>query len=328
MHKQSMKGEIMKNMVAKLVIISFVTIFILVNIIQAQIPSIIDRNFNLAGERSQETQYFLMESGLIAFALDGTRVRSDIYRLHIKCVPAKITGKEGDEYTCVRFSLQQEDAVESAIPALENWTYLLKQAGIDEYGRVFGIDHDKFENLVDSNGNTLPPEKAYHVYNAFIDFHSFCDVFAERTSEGNGIQDLTSIGQRIVHAAAFSEPPVNLGSNVSEGSFFKNGKITLKFKGLSVVSGKHCALLEYDSGESSYKMIMKPAPNMEIQTIGRSHYKGDIYKDLATNWVQEVSMSEFVVSETTLSMPPNKINSVIERNIIIRNVSEEKFDSK
>jgi hypothetical protein len=110
---------------------------------------------------------------------------------------------------------------------------------------------------------------------------------------------------------------VNLGSNISEGSFFKNGEITLAFKGLSVVNDEYCALLEYDSGESSYKMIMKPVPNLEIQTIGSSHYKGDIFKDLATNWVQKVTMTEVVVSETTLPMPPNKINSVNERNIII-----------
>lgn len=318
----------MKNNSVKLAIFSFVTFSVLVNVVEAQSPSILDKKFDLAGEHSQETQYFLMESKLITYALDGTRVGTDIFRLRLKCVPAKVAGEEGDEYTCVRFTLQQGDTLEAAIPALDNWTYVFKQIGIDEKGQVFGIDHGKFENLVDSNGNTLPPDKAYLVYNAFIDFHGFCNVFAESTTEGNGIQNLKMIGQKIVHAAAFSEPPVNLGSNVSEGSFFKNGEITLEFKGLSVVNGKHCALLEYDSGESSFKMIMKPMPNMEIQTVGSSHYKGDIYKDLATNWVQKVTMIEVVVSETTLPMPPNKINSVIERNIIIRNVDEKEFGSK
>ena len=109
---------------------------------------------------------------------------------------------------------------------------------------------------------------------------------------------------------------------------FGNGEITLEFKGLSVVCDRYCALLGYDSGQSSFKMIMKPMPNMEIQTVGSSHYKGDIYKDLATNWVQKVTMTEFVVSETILPMPPNKITSVIERDIIIRNVSEKEFGSK
>ncbi|MCD6566257.1 MAG: hypothetical protein J7K53_09980 [Bacteroidales bacterium] len=315
----------MKSKSVKSAIIGFVTILIITNIIEAQIPSILDQEFDLAGAPAQEIQYFKMESRLISYALDGKRVGTDIFRLQLKCVPAKIAGKEGDEYTCVRFTVQQGNNPEVEIPVLKNWKYIFKEAGIDEQGQVFGIDHSKFENLTDSNGNAIPPDKSYHVYNAFIDFHSFCNVFAAKAPEGSGIQDLTEIGQKIVHAAAFSEPPVNLGANVSEGSFFKNGEITLEFKGLSVVNGSSCALIEYDSGESSFKMTMNPMPNMEVQTTGSSHYKGDIYKDLTTNWVQKVTMIEFVISETTLPMPPNKINSVNERQIIIRNVSEEEF---
>ena len=59
-------------------------------------------------------------------------------------------------------------------------------------------------------------DKAYYVYNAFIDFHGFCNVFAEPTTGGKGIQDLKSIGDKIVHAAAFTEPPVNLGSGIEK----------------------------------------------------------------------------------------------------------------
>ncbi len=150
-------------------------------------------------------------------------------------------------------------------------------------------------------------------------------MFADSAADGKGIQDLKKIGQTIVHAAAFTEPPVNLGDNVSEGSFFKNGEVTLTFKGLSLVNGRSCALLGYDSGESSFKMNLTPAPTLEIQTVGSSHYRGDIFKDLETNWVQRVTMTELVVSETTLPMPPNKLDSVIERIILIRNVSAKEF---
>jgi len=52
-------------------------------------------------------------------------------------------------------------------------------------------------------------------------------------------------------------------------------------------------------------------------------YALDIYIDLATNWGKKVTLDELVVTETTLPMPPGKINAVIERNIIIRNVSEK-----
>jgi hypothetical protein len=72
-------------------------------------------------------------------------------------------------------------------------------------------------------------------------------------------------------------------------------------------------------------MTVKPMPDMEVRTVGGSHYKGDIYIDLATNWVKKLTMDEFVVVEATLPMPPNKVNTVGERDIIIRNVTAEEF---
>jgi len=52
---------------------------------------------------------------------------------------------------------------------------------------------------------------------------------------------------------------------------------------------------------------------------------GDIYIDLATNWVKKATLDEFVVTEVTLPMPPNKVNVVVERDILIRNVTEDEF---
>jgi hypothetical protein len=66
-------------------------------------------------------------------------------------------------------------------------------------------------------------------------------------------------------------------------------------------------------------------PNMEIKTVGSSHYQGDIYIDLFTNWVRKATLYELVVSEVSLPMPPNKVNSVIERDILVRNVSAAEF---
>jgi hypothetical protein len=237
--------------------------------------AILQQAFELGGERSQQIQYFVMESKLINYALDGKRVGVDIFRLHLKCVPAKLAGTDGDEYTCTKFTVQFSGESEAEIPSLKNWTYVFKvpPTGIDEKGRTLGIAHAPFENLVDANGRAIPVDKKYHVYNAFIDFHSFCNIFAERIEDGKGIQDLKSIGQKIVHEAAFSEGPVNLGSSVSEGSTFKNGEVTLEFKGLSRVSGATCAIVGFDSGKSSFKMTVKPMPDMEVRTVGGSHYK-------------------------------------------------------
>lgn len=289
--------------------------------------AILRQTFNLGGQRSRQTQYFQMESKLITYALDGKRINTDVYRLRLKCVPAGLAGTKGDQWTCTRFTVQLGDELEVEIPAMKNWTYIFKipPTGIDDKGQTLGIDHAQFASLADASGKALAPDKSYHVYNAFIDFHSFCDIFAERVEGGKGVQDLKSIGQKIVHAAANTEAPVNLGSSIAEGSTFKNGQVTMELKGLSSVAGAVCAMVGFDSGESSFKMFVKPTPDMEVRTVGSSHYKGDIYIDLLTNWVKKVTMYELVVTEVTLPAPTGKVNSVIERDIVVRNVSAEEF---
>ncbi len=285
--------------------------------------SILRQTFDLAGPRSAQAQSFEMETRVITYAPDGKRVNTDVLKLGLKCTPARVTGKEADEYTCTKFTLQLAGGPEVEVPAVINWTYLFKSTptGLDEKGQMFGIDHSQFEKLTDAKGQPIPADKAYYIYNAFIDFHGFCNVFAEPAQGGKGIQDLKSIGQKIVHAAAFTEPPVNLGSNIAKGSTFKNGEVTLELKGLSLVDGAACALLGFDSGQSSFQMVVKPMPNMEVRSVGASHYQGDLYLDLATRWVRKVVMDELVVAESTVPGLPNKISAVIERHSVIRNVT-------
>jgi hypothetical protein len=279
--------------------------------------------FALAGAHSSDVQYYRMESRMVSHAADGTRVNTDIYRLTLKCVPA-LAGTDGDRWTCLRFTIQLGGAPEVAIPSLSGWSYLFRYwpLGKDESGQTLGIPHEPFANLQDENGKAVPPANAYHVYNAFIDFHSFF-IFTDRTATGRGIQDLTRIGQRIIHAAANSKASTNLGSTFAEGSFFQNGEVTLELKGVSLVDDKPCALIGYDSGESSFTMITRPVANMEVRTAGSSHYWGDIYKDLQTYWVRKATLTELVVSETTLPVEPKKIDAVIERSIGIQNIPEE-----
>ena len=283
--------------------------------------SILRGTFDLAGPRSADPQRYEMETRVITYGPDGTRIEMDVLRLELTRAPASMTDEDTDQYTCDRFAVQFGTGQEVEIPALAGWTYLFEN-GLDDKGQVFGIDHARFENLVDANGQQLPVGKAYFVYNSFVDFHTFCDVFARPTPEGRGIQDLTRIGQKIVHAAAFSEPPVNLGMGIKEGSTFKNGKITLEFKGLGLVDGAPCAIVGYDSGESSFQMLMEPMPNMEARTVGSSHYSGDIHIDLASRWARKVTMSELVVSETTVPALANKIDTVVERQLTIRNITD------
>ncbi len=286
--------------------------------------AILTQQYNLVPQHSKDTQYFEMESRLMNHALDGTLLGTDVYHLFLRCVPSIDPGK-GDEYTCLRFTVQINNTPEVSVPSLTGWKYYfsLTPSAKDEKGQVFGIDHAKFENIKDEKGNAIPMGNTYHVYNAFIDFHSMY-VFSDNSSPGNGAQNLKHIGDKVVHAAAFSEAPVDLGSTVAEGSYFKNGEVTIAFKGLSEVNEKTCALMEYDSGESSFNMTMKPMPNMLVTTKGSSHYWGDIYKDLATGWIQKATLHEMVVSETNVPSM-SKINAVVERSISIKNIQRPTF---
>ena len=291
--------------------------------------------FDLAGERKPEVNYFIQETTVIRMGFDGKRISSETFTLKLKCVPGALSGKGGDEFTVREFSIRAGEGQDETIPALAGWSYVFSvgASGKDEKGQVFGIPHAKFENLTTSRGAKLPAIASYPVYNSFIDFHAFCDVFARPTAAGGGIQDLRTIGQQIVHDSAFSEPPVNLGSGIKEGSVFRNGEIKLVFKGLSLVDGAACAVVGFDSGESTLKMIMPLSADKDIVTVGGSEYLGDIHIDLATRWVRKVILDEFVGTETRLpamgqgpAAQGQKIPAYTVRHLLIRLVSREEFE--
>lgn len=306
----------------------FMLFFLLVSgSILGQQETVLTNNYIFSGERTPDQQYFIQHTKMINYSLNGTRTGTDELKMFLTCLPKSDNSENIRRYTCEKFLIKYSGGKWVSIPALERWSYSFDElsTGIDDKGQVFGIDHARFENLKDNMDQPISQNLSYLVYNSFIDFHGFCDVFAEPVSYGNGIQSLTKIGQEIVHAAANSEPPVNLGSNIDEGSYFRNGEVKLAFIGLSRVNNSDCAMIDYDSGESSYKMLMTLPPDMKIESVGSSHYKGIIYKNLKTNWVEKVTMNEFVLSETKLPMPPNKINSATERVLSTDNVSKELF---
>jgi hypothetical protein len=282
----------------------------------------LERSFDLTGARSPVTQRYLMESRLISHKPNGTVIGTDIYKLKLECDPAVPVGSAADRWTCLEFTIQLGDSPEVAIPSLSGWSYLFSSnpAERDRSEQTLGIPHEPFDNLIDATDKAVPPVASYHVYNAFIDFHSFT-VFAERTSGGQGIQDLNRIGQRVIHSASHSRPAVNLGGTVAPGSYFENGEVTLELKGVSLVQGRPCAILGFDSGQSSFLMIMKQVPEVEVRTVGSSHYWGDIYKDLESQWVRKAALTEMVVSETMLPGPPNRLNAVVERSIDVLNIT-------
>lgn len=295
---------------------------------QSAAESILQSPYNFASERSMESRYYCMETKVVYLGADGTRTIPITVKLFLKCVPAGQSPQDGYRYTCSKISLQKEGEPEVHISALDGWSYMFKRAedgGFHHEGQIYGIDHGRFQGLKDGKGNALPPEGTYVLYNMFIDFHAFCNQFAERAMTGNGIQDLKRIGEKIVHESAFSEPTMQLSGSIAEGSFFRNGEVTLAFKGLSIVDDVACAIVRFDSGDSSFKYLINPTPDMNIKTIGAAHYWGDLYIELESRWVRKVEMGELTVSKVTLGSQKD-INSVMERRTTIRAMDKEEFE--
>jgi hypothetical protein len=293
--------------------------------------AVLEGRQDLAGPRSPQVQHFFAETRLIRMGFDGRRIGTVTYWMKLRCEPAASTGKANDEYTCRRFFFQRDSGQPVTVPALAGWTYAFRvfPTGQDERGQVLGIPHAKFEDLVDSRGAKLPPDQSYLFYNHFIDFHSFNDLLSRPTPGGKGIQDLTRIGEKIVHSAAFTEPPVNLGTNIKEGSSFRNGEMTMELKGLGLADGAPCAIVGYDSGESRLRMIMA-AGGKDIVTEGGSEYAGDMWIDLQTRWLRRLSLNEFVVTETVLPeggpMGGTKIDAYNVRHLTIHLISREEYE--
>ncbi len=287
------------------------------------LKSVLTRNFDLGKRRSPGTRYFTMVTTWVSFEPDGKRGEAETYRAKLKCV-SQGEAAAGYRYTCKRFIYVKPDGTQVSIPALEGWTYTSRttETGLDEKGYVFGIDHARFQQLTDDNGKLLGPDKSYLIYNSFIDFHGSCDHFAILVAEGQGIQHLTRIGQRIVHASAHSKAPVNLGRDIKEGSFFRNGEITLMLKGLGIIDDAPCAIVGFDSGVASFEMLMEPTPGLEVKGVGASHYFGDIYVDLASRWTRKVAMGELVISQTKVPMPGTAATMTID------SIQERKTSSK
>ena len=134
----------MKNSLKKQVdclVYLYLILFPLFGYSQISNINLLNQEFNLSGNHSQEIQFFELESKMVTLALDGKRMGTDIFRLHLKYFPAKNSGKELEKYTCIRFTLQLSASPEVEIPGLANWTYILNDTVGNKKGQVaFGID--------------------------------------------------------------------------------------------------------------------------------------------------------------------------------------------
>jgi hypothetical protein len=291
----------------------------------AQLGVWLGKELELGGPRKAETRYYFMETILTNYEEDGTRTPGPIFKLWLEARPE--ADSESTRYICRKFTVTLPGRREAELPTLADWAYSfsVSEPGIDDQGQVFGIPHKKFAMLVDSRGNLIDSSNAYMVYNAFIDFHGLNDIFVSPMEGSGSVQDLRRIGDRVVHAAANTSAPVGLGEAVKKGSEFRNGEVTLELKGLSMVDGLPCALLGYDSGESSYVMFVTPMSGIELKAEGASHYFGDIYIELGSGWLRKGTLHELVVSLATTDKGKSH-SSVIERTISLETMSKSDFD--
>lgn len=288
--------------------------------------TMLDQPFDLARGRTPKVQYFHMETQYVHIGFDGKRTGIEIYNLKLKCIPKALSGKNGDEYICGGLELQNNDDPPVSIPSLMGWTYVLNMPspGKNESEPLLGIPHERFEDIRDSQGNKLD---SFRVYGNFVDFHApLNDFFPRSISWGKGIQDIKRIGEKILHASAFQTAPIDLGKGIKPGSNFRNGEVILEFKGLGIVDGSVCAIIGYDSGEGTLKMLMSISPDVEIETVGGSQFKGDIYIDLATHWVKKATMDEFVITETRMPTPTPNISAYTVRHILMRMIDKKEYE--
>jgi hypothetical protein len=284
--------------------------------------------FDFSSERTREAHSFRMDTQYIHFALNGKCLATESYLLTLQYTPQASPSESLDRYTCVELRFQTDESPPATIADLTNWSYLFNPllSGADERGPLYGISQEKFLHLTDSHGKPLPFSIRYALYNNFIDFHSINDTFTRPMPFGPGIQDLHEIGQSIVHPASFVKASVTFGSEIKPGSVFQNGKVTLAMKGVSVVDEAPCALIAYDAGQSQLKLILPDSSNQDILTEGSSHYKGDIFVDVATRWVRKATLDEYMVTEISAPGWPAPRHEYTVRHLLLRQIGQEELE--
>lgn len=285
------------------------------------------QDYDLVGKRSTETHYYLVQTEVLIRKPNGKRKSIDTFSLHLIVEPGNQSSGEADKFTCTRFTAQSEDGPEVTIPSLAGWSYevnkqLLDDRALDEHGQLYAIPEEKFKVLIDSTGKKLSFDAAYQVYSAFVYYHSYV-AYAEPI-EGKGIQDLKKIGDKIVLEHSFSEDPIP-GELAAKGSVYKTGEETMEFKGLSVVDDVPCAMLGVDWGECYLTMYIKPMPLMKVKIAGGSHCQFDIYLDLKSYWVKQLTMTLSEMTQVSIfGLPISK--TVPLTHMLIKAVSKDEFD--
>jgi hypothetical protein len=256
-------------------------------------------NVDLARTRTSGTRNYEFTTDYRSYAADGSLSKTDTL-----CVAFGINRDDKGEQTlaCARFAVSLAGQPAREIPALKGWRNTLDR---NSSANTLGVPQNEFLGLAYGDGAPLSPDMGYLVYNTFVDAYAFNNVFAEHcASAGPGVGDLKADGQSIQHYSAFSKVPIDMGGAVKPGSHFTNGRVMLTLKGHAVINGRPCAIVGFDSGDSSLLMLMEPAPGMNMEIKGGSHYWGDIYIDEETLWVEQITFEELVLTQVNIAGNP------------------------
>lgn len=276
------------------------------------------RPFDLAIARATEAHTFQIQTRYGHFSSAGKKLESHEYTLRLSC-----GATAGAPCTCHELTVRTNDGTAVGIAELTNWSYVFDSSltGADERGPLWGIPQERFAQLTDNHGAALPFSVRYAAYVSLIDFHSINDVFSRPMPFGPGIQDLKEIGQRVIHPASFIEAPVQFGKEILPGSTFKNGRVTLEFAGVGIFDGAPCALVAYDAGESTLKMLVALADGAASATEGGSQYKGVIHIDLRSGWVRRATLEEHLIAQANIGTADSRSTDYTARHIELRLVA-------
>ena len=289
------------------------------------LAELLAREWRFGNARRPGTRYYTFENVSTEIAKDGSRGAPTTYRLwiEVRAVADKQGGPIAIRCVCRKATITKSEERPRNIPAFKDYEYEL-HLGIDDEQQVFGIQHEDFNGLVDDADIPLNLMEGFSLYGSFIDFHMFDSFTTESQGEfKSDLSGLRTIGQH--HTADIGvEVPVHLEPDILEGSKFKNGSISIAFKGMTLADGVPCALIGIGSRDSSFDLILSPQPGRKMNVKGGSVYSGDLSLELDSQWMSRLEFREFVVSKVT--MGPQEIdNFVSERRVRIQSVSQEVF---
>jgi hypothetical protein len=292
--------------------------------------SVLTREYDLAGPRSTEKHYILVQSQVDIYTHAGHVKKADTYREFLVCEPSTSDGDQAETFTCAKFAIERGDRPAVTIPSLAGFSYVVDKGNLDQMmyddrGQFYGLSDEPFQNLTDNTGTSVSTDDAYQIYSAFFYYHSYVG-YADPEPDDVGIQDLKRVGDKVKLPSSGLETRLP-GWLAGKGSKWRNGQTTLEFKGVAEIDGATCAIIGLVCGPSPWYMPLNLMPIFGLKTYGLSSFTADIYLDLQT---RRVRLLNYILTESALvkmwGLVP--VDRSYPRTVLtIREMSKEDFDA-